>query len=97
MQSCVKKIILLLLISPLNALANCNLTEFRWECDMQIYPKPAKYAQSLVYCGNSYGYVTLKTYDTLVRYQRAHVNMVLKINGEYTDDPCVPAGRYGPD
>lgn len=97
MKSCLTRIILLLTLLPLNVLANCDLTRFRYECDLKLNPKPTKHANSLVYCGDSYGYVTLRQYDTIVRYQRSHVNMVLKINGEYIDSPCIPAGRFGPD
>lgn len=89
--------ILILGMLPMSlSFANCDLTEFRWECDIRIQPKPTKAAHALVYCGNHYGYVTPRQYDLLTRYQRANVNMILTINGAYVDSPCVPSGRFGP-
>ena len=76
------------------AYAQCDLTQFRWECEVDAHKKPTKSTPSLVYCGNSQVYVTREAYDLLVRYHRANVNTVLTINNEYSDSPCVPAGRY---
>ncbi len=75
------------------ALANCDLTRYRWGCDIQLHIKPTPYAHSLVHCEQTYGYVTKAQYDIITRYQRANVNLSVTVNDEFVDGPCIGAGR----
>ena len=84
----------ILLMLPISiAYADCDLTLFRWDCDIPIHVKPTHHASSLIYCGNTNMYVTKAQYDIMTRYQRADVNMILTVHGEYVDSPCIPDTR----
>lgn len=92
-MKCSAFLIIALCFTSITTYANCDLTRYRWECDLNMQIKPTPAAHSLVYCGNTYGYITKAQYDVLRRYQRANVNMSLTINGSYVDGPCIPSGR----
>lgn len=84
----------ILILNATATMANCDLSRFRWDCDIPIQPARTVTAKSLVYCGSSYGYITQEQFMQLSRYKRRSMNMVLKINGEYVTSPCYPAERY---
>lgn len=75
------------------AFAICDLSHFRWPCDIPVRMKPNT-ATQLVYCGNTPVYMSALQYAQLVRYQRANVQHVLKINEDYLESPCIPAENY---
>lgn len=74
--------------------AYCDITRFRWDCDLTAQSKPTHAARSLVYCGNMPVYLTPEQYQILSRYHRRNINMVMKIDGEYVDAPCIPHRQY---
>jgi hypothetical protein len=71
----------------------CDPTRFGSVCEIpfttQVQPD-----SSMVYCGDRLGFISRSHYEVLRRYQRASTNMILTVNGEYLDSPCIPAGRY---
>ena len=86
-------LVITLSFASITTYANCDLTRYHWECDLNMHIKPTPAAHSLVYCGDAYGYVTTAQYDTLTRYYRANVSMSLTLNGSYVEGPCIPSGR----
>lgn len=85
-----KKFFWLLVIPNLFA-SNCDLTKFKWDCDLKPSIIAKKNKSSLFYCGNSYAYLTPKQLAILSAYQRAAINVVLKINNQYITSPCYPS------
>ncbi len=86
----------LLLIAPFvttvaQSVPNCSLTEFRWLCRIPVHARATPQAPSVIDCDGTNVFVTRAQYEEIMRYQRANVNMTLKINGEYIRSPCVPA------
>lgn len=89
-------VLMLGLLMPLQAsFAYCDITEFRWECDLLSTRMPANDKISLVYCNDTPVYVNQSQYEVIRRYQRADINMVLRVNDEFVTGPCIPAGREG--
>lgn len=87
-------LIISIMMSPFGiASAECDLTRFRWECDMRLHVRPTPHASSLVYCGDAYGYVTKSQFDIIAAYNRADVNIVLELDNEYADSPCIAYRR----
>lgn len=89
-----KKIAAILMIFSTTAFADCDLSRFRWDCEIPIQPDVTQTARALVYCGASYGYISEEEYKKLSRYKRRNMNMVLKINNEYVSSPCYISERY---
>lgn len=76
-----------------NSFASCDLTEFRWECELRPQRMPSHAVKSLVYCANANLYLSQAQYDLLNRYQRANVNFMLNYKGNYIQGPCILADR----
>lgn len=90
-----RNLIVALTLLPVQlAIANCDLTRFRWDCDLPMQSKPSRVAQSVVYCHNIRGYLTPAEYANLKHFHHHNINMVLKVNGEYIESPCVPNRQF---
>ena len=88
--------VVLLWMASLNAVfaVNCDLTEFKWLCLIPVHHEPSTVASSVIDCGGSEVYVTRRQYEKIASYQRAGVNMTLKVNGQYVGSPCIPSGHH---
>jgi hypothetical protein len=73
------------------AFADCDISQYRWDCEIPVAAKAKPGKSKLFYCGDNYGYITKRQYEILSRYRIAEINMVLKIDGEFVDDPCYPS------
>lgn len=85
--------LLALLVGVPPAWANCDLTHFRWGCDLPAKTHVKPYVSRLVYCRNTPLYLSQESYDQVIRYQRANVSMNLMLNGEFIEGPCVPGSN----
>jgi len=85
-----KKLLLLCaILFPLYGYANnCNLHDFKWECDLSVKAKRTKSHPHIIYCGDTYVYLSNRSKRVFDRYINANVNMVLKVDGQYIDSPC---------
>ena len=72
--------------------ATCDPTQFSHNCQIPFVSKHDPHL-SRVYCGDRLGHITRAQYEILRRYQRTDTNMILTINGEYVDSPCIPGGK----
>ncbi len=93
----IKAILLLIGIFTYSiSFASCDLTKFRWGCD--IYPKiKSKHrGDALIYCGSTRLYVSREQFNLIRHYQSAGVHMSIKVNDIYYDGPCV-AARHNMD
>ena len=84
--------IFLSILAPIGY-ASCDPTRFSHNCEMPYIQKQHKHLAQ-VYCGPRLGHITKHQYEILKRYHRANTNMILTLNGEYIDSPCIPGGKY---
>ncbi len=82
-----------IILFPTVGLANCDLKNYRWDCDMLANVNGKGNTKSLIYCDNINIYVTPAEYDQIARYQRNRVDMELMINGSFFSGPCIAIQR----
>ncbi len=76
-----------------DAWSMCDLRKFRDDCELTVSPTANSQAKSLVRCGTTYGYMRVADYETLLHYQRVHMNLSLSINNAFAAAPCIPIRR----
>lgn len=87
-----KSIGYLLLIIPLSLWANCDLSTYRWQCNITPKLSPARNLVT-VFCNGTPVFITRHQRNILNRYAQSNVIMNLKVNGEYFTGPCKLASK----
>ena len=91
-----KRILVTVLISSFwtgNVLANCDLSRFRWECELPVKSKTEGSSNYYVDCGGTPVGVTQGQHTILKRYHNRSIVTVLEYNGEVVDALCRPADK----
>ena len=70
--------------------AECDLNQFRWDCEFRAHRTLHSDTRRLVYCGNTAVYVRTADYLRLIQNEKAHIQMNLTVNGEQVESPCIP-------
>lgn len=79
----------LIFISKTSLANNCDITKFRWECDLILHQQISNHSSThLIHCGNTRVYITNVQQQLLNRFLNANINMILKIDNQYGDSPC---------
>ena len=81
------------LMISIDACSMCDLREFRDDCELTVSSVPRAKTSSLIRCGHVYGYISSADYDTLLHYQRVHMNLSLSINNAFVTAHCIPIER----
>jgi hypothetical protein len=77
--------------SHAQVVSNCDLTGFRWLCKIPVQHKPRHVYTSVIDCDGTTVWVNKRQFEQIMRYQRADVNMTLRVNDEHISSPCIPA------